>query len=162
MFSKLKSLYTNPLLSFNTYSIVDYTLPQLSFLYLSSCNISDFPDFIKSMESLEYLDLSNNQIKGNIPMWFLEVGKDSLSYLNLSYNSLTSIGHLPWKNLRYLDFHSNLIQGSLPVPPLGIIFFSVSRNNFIGKIPSLICNMTFLNVLDLSHNHETLVILSQS
>ena len=65
-------------------------------------------------------------------------------------------------NLRYLDFRSNLIQGSLPVPPLGTIFFSVSRNNFIGKIPSLICNMTFLNVLDLSHNHETLVILSQS
>ncbi|KAK7823788.1 receptor-like protein 7 [Quercus suber] len=66
MFSKLKTLYTidishNPLLSFNNYSID---------LHLLSCNISGFPDFIKSMESLEELDLSNNQIKGNIPIHF--------------------------------------------------------------------------------------------
>ncbi|KAF3946282.1 hypothetical protein CMV_027436 [Castanea mollissima] len=96
MFSKLKTLQTvdlshNPLLSFSTYSIVDYTLPKLRDLHLSSCNISDFPDFIKSMESLGELDLSNNHIKGNIPIWLLEVGMDSLYSLNLSYNSLTKL-----------------------------------------------------------------------
>ncbi|XP_050279291.1 receptor-like protein 7 isoform X2 [Quercus robur] len=136
MFSKLKTLQTidlshNPLLSFSNYSIVDYTLPKLWDLHLSSCNISDFPDFIKSMESLAYLDLSNNQIKGNIPMWLLEVGK----------------------NLHVLDLSHNFLQGPLPIPPSSIEFFLVSRNNFSGNIPSLICNITFLNVLDLSHNH---------
>nr|XP_023872419.1 receptor-like protein Cf-9 homolog [Quercus suber] len=104
-------------------------------------------------EYIDHLDLSNNQIKGNIPKWFLEVGKDSLYYLNLSYNSLTSVGHLLWKNLRYLDFRSNLLQGSLPVPPLGISFFSVSRNNITGQISSSICNLSSLQYLDLSYNH---------
>ncbi|KAL4598226.1 hypothetical protein ACB092_11G045600 [Castanea dentata] len=158
MFSKLKTLQTvdlshNPLLSFSTYSIVEYTLPKLRDLHLSSCNISDFPDFIKSMESLRELDLSNNHIKGNIPIWLLEMGKDSLSSLNLSYNSLTSIRHLPWRNLYILDLSYNFLQGPLPIPPWSIDFFSVSRNNFSGNIPSLICNITFPNVLDLSHNH---------
>ncbi|KAF3946846.1 hypothetical protein CMV_026932, partial [Castanea mollissima] len=158
MFSKLKTLQIidlshNPLLSFSNYSIVDYTLPKLSNLHLSSCNISDFPDFIKSMDSLEELDLSNNHIKGNIPIWLLEVEMDSLYSLNLSYNSLTSIRHLPWKNLYILDLSYNFLQGPLPIPPWSIGFFSVSRNNFSGNIPSLICNITFLNVLDLSHNH---------
>ncbi|KAL4598223.1 hypothetical protein ACB092_11G045300 [Castanea dentata] len=158
MFSKLKTLQIvdlshNPLLSFSNYSIVDYTLPKLRRLHLSSCNISDFPDFIKSMESLGELDLSNNHIKGNIPIWLLEVGMDSLYSLNLSYNSLTSIRHLPWKNLYILDLSYNFLQGPLPIPPWSIDFFSVSWNNFSGNIPSLICNITFLNVLDLSHNH---------
>ncbi|KAF3950310.1 hypothetical protein CMV_023917 [Castanea mollissima] len=158
MFSKLKTLQIidlshNPLLSFSNYSIVDYTLPNLWDLHLSSCNISDFPDFIKSMESLGELDLSNNHIKGNIPIWLLEVGMDSLYSLNLSNNSLTSIRHLPWKNLQVLDLSYNFLQGPLPIPPWSIEFFSVSRNNFSGNIPSLICNITFLIILNLSHNH---------
>ncbi|KAL0009614.1 hypothetical protein SO802_011116 [Lithocarpus litseifolius] len=160
MFSKLETLRIidlshNPLLSFHTYSynIADYTLPKLQSLSLSSCNISEFPYILKSMENLNRLDLSNNQINGSIPTWLLEVKMDSLSYLNLSYNALARIGHLPWKNLRYLDLHSNLLEGPLPVPPLDTYFFSVSRNNLTGEIPLLICNLSFLQYLDLSYNH---------
>ncbi|KAL0009130.1 hypothetical protein SO802_010632 [Lithocarpus litseifolius] len=160
IFTKLKSLYEvdlshNPLLSFHTYSydIADYTLPKLQSLSLSSCNISEFPYFLKSMENLNTLDLSNNQINGSIPTWLLEVKMDSLSYLNLSYNSLARIGHLPWKNLQILDLHSNLLEGPLPVPPLDTYFFSVSRNNLTGEIPLLICNLSSLQYLDLSYNY---------
>ncbi|KAK4594651.1 hypothetical protein RGQ29_018369 [Quercus rubra] len=160
MFSKLKNLQTidlshNPLLSSHMYryNIADYTLPILQSLSLSSCNITEFPYFLKSMENLNTLDLSNNQINGSVPTWFLEVKMDSLSYLNLSLNSLARIGHLPWKNLQILDLHSNLLEGPLPVPPLGIYFFSVSRNNITGQISSSICNLSSLQYLDLSYNH---------
>ncbi|XP_030962024.1 receptor-like protein 6 isoform X2 [Quercus lobata] len=160
IFTKLESLSEvdlshNPLLSFHTYSynIVYYTLPELQSLSLSSCNISEFPYFLKSTENLNSLDLSNNQINGSIPTWLLEVKMDSLSFLNLSYNSLARIGNLPWKNLRVLDLHSNLLEGPLPVPPLHTYFFSVSRNNLIGEIPLLICNLSSLQYLDLSYNH---------
>ena len=81
------------------------------------------------------------------------------------------IRHLPWKNLYILHLSSNLLQGPLPVPPLGTYFFLVSRNTLIGNIPSLICNITSLNVLDcliitwvtrFLRVWETLVILSRS
>ncbi|XP_050279364.1 receptor-like protein 7 [Quercus robur] len=160
IFTKLESLSEvdlshNPLLSFHTYSynIVDYTLPELQSLSLSSCNISEFPYFLKSTENLNSLDLSNNQISGSIPTWLLEVKMDLLSYLNLSYNSLARIGNLPWENLQFLDLHSNLLEGPLPVPPLDTYFFSVSRNNLTGEIPLLICNLSSLQYLDLSYNH---------
>ncbi|XP_065626537.1 receptor-like protein Cf-9 homolog [Quercus suber] len=158
IFSKLKSLETldmsnNPLLSLSSFTFATNILPKIYSLQLSSSNIIEIPHFLQTAEYIDHLDLSNNQIKGNIPKWFLEVGKDSLYYLNLSYNSLTSVGHLLWKNLRYLDFRSNLLQGSLPVPPLGISFFSVSRNNITGQISSSICNLSSLQYLDLSYNH---------
>uniref|UniRef100_A0A2N9IEJ1 Leucine-rich repeat-containing N-terminal plant-type domain-containing protein n=1 Tax=Fagus sylvatica TaxID=28930 RepID=A0A2N9IEJ1_FAGSY len=158
MFSNLKSLLCvdlshNPLLSLNTFTNATDILPKLRVLHLSSSNLSEIPHFLRTAEYLGRLDLSHNQIKGNIPTWLLEVGKESLYYLNLSYNSLTSIGHFPWKNLDILDIRSNLLQGPLPLPPLYTSFFSVSKNNLTGEIPSLICNLNYLRCLDLSYNH---------
>ena len=87
MFSKLKNLQTanlshNPLLSVNTFSNVNYTLPKLYELYLSCCNFREFPSFLTNLENLEKLDLSHNQIKDNTPTWLFDVGKNSLRYLN--------------------------------------------------------------------------------
>ena len=158
MFSKLKNLQTvnlshNPLLSVNTFSNVNYTLPKLYELYLSCCLFREFPNFLTNLENLEKLDLSHNQIKVNTPTWLFNVGKNSLRYLNLSNNFLTSIDQLPWKKLGDLDLYSNSIQGPLLVPPISISFLSISRNNLSGMIPSLICNISSLKVLDLSHNN---------
>ncbi|XP_050279805.1 receptor-like protein 6 [Quercus robur] len=157
IFFKLENLEhlgmsNNPLLSPSSFTFATNILPKIVLLQLSSSNITEIPHFLQTAEYIDLLDLSHNQIKGNIPKWFLEVGKDSLSYLNLAYNSLTSVGHLPWKNLGYFDFRSNLLQGPLPVPPLGISFFSVSRNNITGQISSSFCNLSSIEYLDLSYN----------
>ncbi|KAK8585553.1 hypothetical protein V6N13_050531 [Hibiscus sabdariffa] len=59
------------------------TLPQLEALSLGSCNITEFPEFIKTQDRLINLDLSNNRIHGVVPNW---LWKSSLSFLDLSFN----------------------------------------------------------------------------
>ena len=96
------------------------------------------------------LDLSHNNISG---MFSWNVGKDSLFYMNLSYNSISGFEMLPWSSMNTLDLHSNLLQGPLPTPPTSTFFFSVSHNKLSGEISPLICKASSMGVLDLSHNN---------
>ncbi|CAL2255010.1 unnamed protein product [Prunus armeniaca] len=156
-FSKLQSLralnlsFNHLSLSFNHLS--NNTWPQLEALDLSSCNISEFPYFLRSSQNLGSLFLSHKRIQADIPKWLLDLGKDSLSYLGLSHNSLTgTVGQLRWKNLQYLDLRNNSLQGELPIPPLSSYYFFISNNQFIGEMPPTICNLSMLQILDLSNN----------
>ena len=81
------------------------------------------------------------------------MGKDTLWYLNLSYNFISGFERLPWKNMQILDLHSNLLQGPLPTPPNSMYFFSVSNNKLSGEISPLICKVGNIGVLDLSYNN---------
>ncbi|XVF77262.1 hypothetical protein PTKIN_Ptkin14bG0029200 [Pterospermum kingtungense] len=158
MFSKLQNLQSLDLSS-NSLSLisngtgVDYTLPNLQYLDLSSCNVSEFPQFLRGSKSLMSLDLSNNRIHEKVPMWMQDVGKETLSYLNLSHNSLTDIEQLPLKAIRYLDLSSNFIHGDLPIPTWATHVFFISNNRLSGEISSPICNASSLQLLDLSHNN---------
>ncbi|XP_058182762.1 receptor-like protein 19 [Rhododendron vialii] len=143
---------SNTNISVVTRSNVNNTLPNLRYFYMSSCNIEVFPYFLRALENLEVLDLSQNKIHGQIPNWAGFIGKASLRYLNLSNNFLTDIKQLPWEKLATLDLRSNLLQGPLPVPPPLIGYFFISNNTLSGEIPSLICNASTLEILDLSHN----------
>ncbi|KAI8570861.1 hypothetical protein RHMOL_Rhmol01G0070500 [Rhododendron molle] len=133
-------------------SNVNNTLPNLKKLFMSSCNIEVFPYFLRASKNLEELDLSQNKIHGQIPNWVGFVGKASLVNLNLSHNFLTGIKQLPWEKLDILDLRSNLLQGPLPIPPPLTRYFFISYNSLSGEIPSLICNASSLEILDLSHN----------
>ncbi|KAB1671361.1 hypothetical protein [Gossypium barbadense] len=82
-----------------------------------------------------------------------EVGNVSLTYFNVSHNSLTEVEHFPWKNIDVLDLSSNLISGNLPIPASTIRVFLISNNSFNGEVSSLICNASSLQILDLSHNN---------
>ncbi|KAG4203804.1 hypothetical protein ERO13_A04G006900v2 [Gossypium hirsutum] len=128
-------------------------LPNLNYLDLSHNSLSLTSNSTSRLKSLESLDLSCNRIEGKIPQWMQEVGNDSLSYLNVSHNSLTEVEHFPWKNIAVLDLSSNLIRGNLPIPALTINVFLISNNSFNGEVSSLICNASFLRILDLSHNN---------
>ncbi|XP_016718385.2 receptor-like protein 6 [Gossypium hirsutum] len=159
MFSNLSNLqfldlsYNSLSLTSNSTFSVNHILPNLTSLLLSSCNLSEFPQFLKGLKSLEWLDLSYNRIEGKIPQWMQEVGIDSLRYLNISHNSLTEVEQFPWKNIAFLDLSSNLIRGNLPILASTINIFLISNNSFNGEVSSLICNASALQILDLSHNN---------
>ncbi|KAI5334014.1 hypothetical protein L3X38_024147 [Prunus dulcis] len=141
----------HPSLSFNHLS--NNTWPQLRSLDLSSCNISEFPYFLRAAPNLDTLSLSHNRIQANIPKWLLDLGKDSLGYLDLSHNSLTgTVGPLRWKNLYYLDLRNNSLQGELPIPSPSTSYIFISNNQFTGEIPPTICSLSSLQILDLSYN----------
>ena len=158
MFSKLNNLhlvnfsYNNLFVSIN--NNLTFTLPNLYWLYLSSCNISEFPIFIRIATNLQSLDLSKNKIHGQTPKWLGVVGRNSLGFLDLSHNFLTSIDKIPWKNLDFVDLCNNLLQGPFPMLNALILrYVFASNNNLTREIPSLICHASSLEILDLSHNN---------
>ncbi|KAM5559141.1 hypothetical protein ABKV19_020668 [Rosa sericea] len=155
-----------------------YSFLQLHSLSLASNKLTRFPDFLRNQSHLTNLDLSDNQIQGQIPNWIWIL--DSLQKLNLSCNSLESLeapllnstyvndlsvvdlhsnqlqGHFPlFFSSRYLDYSRNNFSSSIPTNIGDFIFtrsyLSLSSNNFHGAIPKSICNASG-RVLDLSNN----------
>ncbi|XP_061368254.1 receptor-like protein 7 [Gastrolobium bilobum] len=154
------------------------SFPNLKTLWLGSCNLRSFPNFLINKSALLYLDLSSNQIEGTIPNWIWRF--NDLVVLNLSYNSLTNFEgpfHNLSSNLLKLDLHSNNLHGPAPTflknaiyldyssnrfssinsADIGshipfLYFLSLSNNSFHGRILESFCNISALRALDLSHN----------
>ncbi|GKV22023.1 hypothetical protein SLEP1_g31926 [Rubroshorea leprosula] len=168
-------------LSFNSLSINatisdPASFPLIHTLKLASCKLKRFPNFLEEKSKLSILDLSANQIDGEIPDWVWT--KSSLGYLNLSYNFLVNLqGPLqaPSSSLSILDLRGNKFQGQLPKLSSDLAYVDYSSNNFSsmiqfynssgtfsfillsnnnlqGSIPESICDATNLQVLDLSNN----------
>ncbi|PWA89195.1 leucine-rich repeat protein [Artemisia annua] len=184
MFGMLKEL--NALeLSFNDLTVIVNansssfsSLYKLNSLKLASCKMLEFPD-LKNQSGLMMLDLSVNELTGEIPNWIWEVGDGNLRSLNLSHKKLSSL-QKPYtfpSQLDILDLHSNNLQGDIPIPSKGsyildysnnnfgssfavdfgnfltsALFFSIKNSTVVGPIPQTICNASSLLVLDLSHN----------
>ncbi|PIM98818.1 Leucine-rich repeat protein [Handroanthus impetiginosus] len=154
--------------------------PNITQLGLASCKLQRFPN-LPRQSRLWNLDLSSNQLTGEIPNWIWEIGNGSFTFLNLSNNLLHGF-QKPYKfpSLNSLDLHSNRFHGELPIPPSSSFyvdysynyftsslpndighflsnayFFSVSNNNLTGEIPPSICSANPLDVLDLSANALT-------
>ncbi|XP_010479866.1 PREDICTED: receptor-like protein 12 isoform X2 [Camelina sativa] len=178
VFSPLKQLYWLslsgiPLSTTNITSDLDF-LPKLARLFLRGCNITEFPEFIRNRRKLQWLDLSNNKIKGQVPDWLWRLPK--LSEVNLSNNSLSGFNGSskvsPESQISNVDLSSNAFQGPLFIPSSkDLNYFWGSKNNFTGEIPRSVCGLSSLAVLDLSNNNlngsiprclETLVMSSLS
>ncbi|KAK4706887.1 hypothetical protein R3W88_033604 [Solanum pinnatisectum] len=138
---------------------INITFPSLEFLLLSSCELKDFPHFLRNVKTIQYLDISNNKICGQIPNWFSGMRWDSLQFLNLSHNSLT--GHLPqfrYDNLQYLYLKFNSLQGPLALSICNmssLILLDLSHNYFSDSVPHCLGSMASLTVLDLRRNNFT-------
>ncbi|TYJ11450.1 hypothetical protein E1A91_A11G277300v1 [Gossypium mustelinum] len=130
---------------------------QLVDIGLRHCHLREFPYFLRNQHRLQLLDLSSNNIKGQIPQWMSKVSVETLLFLDLSNNSLIGFDDfplvLPWSKLQYLKLDSNILRGSLPVPPLSTVFYSISNNSLNGEIPQLLCNLSSLSILDFSYNN---------
>ncbi|KAM3683426.1 hypothetical protein ACJW31_12G146500 [Castanea mollissima] len=149
-------------LSFNKLSVLTKTNssaspPKFISLWLASCNLGQFPKFLQGQDTLMYLDLAFNNIHGQIPQWFWKISTQTLLYLDVAHNFLTGFDQppsvLPWSSLLGLNMSSNRLSGSLPVPPFSTLLYTISENSLSGEIPSLICNLSLLQVLDLSGNN---------
>ncbi|TYI38404.1 hypothetical protein ES332_A02G024800v1 [Gossypium tomentosum] len=125
----------------------NFSFPMLRELNLRFCNISAFPEFLKSQENLEELDLSNNKISGAIPNW---VWKKRLHYLFLANNHLSSLDQL-LPNQSLTSSKSSLAR---PIcNPSQLMIFNASHNNLSGPIPNCIGKMNALYLLDLQGNN---------
>ncbi|XP_031252290.1 receptor-like protein 33 isoform X2 [Pistacia vera] len=155
--SKLRTLDLsyNTLLSFVNQKNETFTFPSLQRFSCSSCNITEFPNFLRTSKTLKILDLSNNRIHGQIIQWEFELFHN-LYYLNLSHNFLTSFfpsGKTSNMNLVVLDLHSNFLEGPLVILDApGMDTLLLSDNMLTGEISSSICNLSCIHYLDLSLN----------
>ncbi|CAA7022084.1 unnamed protein product [Microthlaspi erraticum] len=127
----------------------------LKYLYLSGCNITEFPEFLRDQANLQTLDISNNKIQGQVPNWLWRL--QGLEVLFLSSNSLSgfngSLNPLPGSQIDVLDLSSNAFQGPLFLPSTVIRYLFASKNNFTGEIPPSVCELTSPSILDLSNNN---------
>ncbi|CAN7097046.1 unnamed protein product, partial [Brassica rapa subsp. narinosa] len=142
-------------LSGNAISRLSIGSPNLSSLLLDNCSINEFPTFIKNKQNLDFLSMGNNRLKGEVPKWLWSM--PSLCELNLSDNSLDSFEGspemLPNSSLSRLDLRSNAFRGSLPIISPRLEYMLASNNSFTGNIPLWLCNQSYLDTLDLAHNH---------
>lgn len=155
--SKLVALdvsYNSLQLSMNNYDHLNF--PHLSSFSMASCQLQDFPVFLRNSENLTFLDLSDNNIHGEIPNWFCNQWTDTLYHLNLSHNFLTGFGQLHWKNMQFLHLQSNMFQGPFPLSicHLNVLHvLNMDDNELTGVLPK--CLGTFsnqLSVVDLRRN----------
>ncbi|KAL0854003.1 hypothetical protein Bca101_059155 [Brassica carinata] len=130
-------------------------LPSLGFLYLSSCNIVEFPKFLQSQTRLLLLDISVNQIEGQVPEWFWRL---QIPHVNISQNYLTGFDGSADVIQRTggvvtLDISSNAFRDPFPLLPNSTEYLFASDNIFSGEIPWTICDLVYLDRLVLSNNN---------
>ncbi|XP_020221546.2 receptor-like protein EIX1 [Cajanus cajan] len=155
------------------------------FLDLSKNKFSNSFSFLcanGTVETLYHLDLSNNQLSGQIPNCWNHF--KSLSYLDLSHNNFsgkipTSMGSLfdlqvlllrnnnlineiPFSlgnctKLVMLDMAKNKLSGHIPAwigrKLQELQILSLGKNHFYGSLPLEICYLRSIQLLDLSQNN---------
>ncbi|XP_057458688.1 receptor-like protein EIX2 [Lotus japonicus] len=117
------------------------------------------PNCWGKFQNLEYLNLAKNKLSGRIPNSFGTLRQ--MVSLHLNNNNLS--GEIPslalCTNLGILDLGDNNLQGTLPAW-VGyhlhhLIVLSLRANKLEGRLPESLCNLPFLQVLDISRNNIT-------
>ena len=119
-------------------------MPDLEFFYAEDNAFDDTLDasFFQALPQLVQLDLSNNQLKGHVPLDLLLVDLN-LDVLDLAFNSFT--GQFPVKleqanyQTHYINLRSNRFSGSLPNNLDGLFaleHLDLHDNQFTGTLPN--------------------------
>lgn len=109
------------------------------------------------MSSLQYLDLSNNDLSKSLPSNLSNCS--ALEVLDVSHNNLFGkiprwIGNMSF--LKYLDLSENILFGSLPsnfCSSMTLVEVYLSKNKLKGSLIDVFDGCLWLNRLDLSHNY---------
>ncbi|XP_033145495.1 receptor like protein 24 [Brassica rapa] len=162
LFSSLKSLLHLDLSgnSISPASLDDTNLdipinPEI--LLLQGCRITEFPNILKILDKLEFIDLSDNIIKGKVPEWLWKLPRLNTVFLsNNSFNGLEGpVDVLVNSSVKNLFMERNYFEGAVPILPLSINAFFASGNSFTGSIPLSICSYRSLTQLMLGYNSLT-------
>ncbi|XP_027355203.1 probably inactive leucine-rich repeat receptor-like protein kinase At2g25790 isoform X2 [Abrus precatorius] len=139
----------------------DNNTSHVNTVVISGKNITgEVPSSIFQLPHVSSLDLSNNQLVGEITLNYSLSSLFPLRYLNLSNNNLT--GSLPrtlfsvsFSNLETLDLSNNMFSGNIP-DQIALLFslryLDLGGNVLVGKIPNSITNITTLQYLTLASN----------
>ncbi|RDX70901.1 LRR receptor-like serine/threonine-protein kinase GSO1, partial [Mucuna pruriens] len=153
-------LLSNNMFSGSLSSFCAMSPMSLTYLDLSSNLLAgSLLDCWEKFQSLEVLNLANNNLSGTIPKSFGTL--QNIESMHLNNNNFS--GKIPsltlCKSLRVIDFGDNIIEGTLPTwvghNLHGLIVLSLRGNKIQGNIPTSLCNLLFLQVLDLSANNIT-------
>ncbi|WJX70717.1 hypothetical protein P8452_54793 [Trifolium repens] len=132
----------------------------LTDLDLSSNSLQQIPDAFGNMIFLRYLDLSDNELQGNIPKSFRNMCQ--LQQLELNSNKLSSklsdnihqLGCAP--NVLAILGLSNNPFNARPLPDFSFFSsletLSLRSTNIVGTLPKSFVHLPSLKTLDLSHN----------
>ncbi|MBA0854361.1 hypothetical protein Goshw_029475, partial [Gossypium schwendimanii] len=175
---KMSQLVLLDVSSNSLHGVIFENLPcsELNYLNLSSNKISgSIPNLPLEFGELPLIDLSSNLFHGPIPLFLFNSFSLDLSN-NMTSGSLSFFCTMIMNiDLDYLDLSNNLLSGLLDlgdnkltgiIPPWigerldGLIVLRLRSNEFHGNIPSTLCLLLFLQVLDLSLNNTSGVIPS--
>ncbi|KAL1555658.1 receptor-like protein EIX1 [Salvia divinorum] len=136
----------------------------LQYLDLSNNQLTgEVPDCWEKMPILQSLNLANNSFSGEIPPSFGNL--EELVALQMHGNDL--FGELPYsmrlcQNLILIDLGGNMLTGEIPIwidQLDGVKILNLRGNKLHGSIPTKICNITvYIDVLDLSLNNLSSII----
>ncbi|KEH16824.1 leucine-rich receptor-like kinase family protein, putative [Medicago truncatula] len=149
------NMFTGSLSSFCTSSSQNLIHLDLS----SNMLVGPLPDCWEKFQSLRVLNLAENNFSGKVPKSLGALGQ--IESLHLNNNNFS--GEIPslilCQKLKLIDVGDNNLQGSLPMW-LGhhlhqLIVLRLRANKFQGSIPTSMCNLSLLQILDLSQNNIT-------
>ncbi|KAJ1413967.1 Leucine-rich repeat [Sesbania bispinosa] len=132
----------------------------LTDFYFSHNSLHNITDGLANMTSLQYLDLSFNELEGNLPKSFQSLHQ--LKWLGLNFNRLSGqlsdfIGQLRYTQttLMMLDLSDNPFSSG-PLPNFSWLSsleaLSLRNTNIVGPLPQSFGHLPYLAELDLSFN----------
>uniref|UniRef100_A0ACD5Z3G4 Uncharacterized protein n=1 Tax=Avena sativa TaxID=4498 RepID=A0ACD5Z3G4_AVESA len=150
----------------------------LAFIHLRSCKLGPkFPSWVRWQTQAWSLDISNTSINDMVPDWFW-IATSSVVYLNIRSNQITGVlpSRMEFMKAKVMDLSSNQLGGPIPKLPINLTHLDLSRNNIVGPlpldfgapglmklllynnmisgtIPSSLCKLRSLQLLDLSRNY---------
>ncbi|CAL5443158.1 unnamed protein product [Camellia sinensis] len=113
-------------------------------LSYNGLSVSTINNINNTLPNLRFFHMTSCKIK-EFPDFFKAL--ENVEQLDTSNNEIR--GKIP----KWVGVMGRLHCGQLPAPPLSVSYFLFSENKLTGEIPSTICNVSSLSILDLSHNN---------
>ncbi|KAK7380681.1 hypothetical protein VNO78_33196 [Psophocarpus tetragonolobus] len=150
---ELRLSSTNLFLSINSGWIPPF---ELEYALLSSCIVGPkFPEWLRKQSSIKVLTMSKTGIADLVPSWFWNWTLQ-VDFLDLSNNLLNGDLSNTFLNSSFINLSSNLFKGEMPSVSANVEVLNIANNSISGTISPFLCDKTNatnkLSVLDVSNN----------